>query len=533
MRPVRLVVLLTLVALLAPLASAASAKGELETTMLRLPEGARVTSAGLGLASDPDALPVLELHATGVSIQRIGASIVRNGEPGSQTSISNKVSDIDERGSYQTATLTLAAGEGAQIVALVSDGLGTATLGATDVRGVGAALLASVTSVEDACTPGHAATYCLDAFGTYELAASVADAALAGKTTLLLYGPTLHVVGDSATTDYASGVEGIQSAGPVTQTEEAWVVMVAESVTGTFHGESARIFSAAPTIEATTAQFLSADGAMRIGLKDYRAHGDDVTAAGALIATPGPVAPGDGLSDSDSTVYASSFGARVTGDVQSVDLTGSIAFLDTPAQKAGAAALLALVAGAVAYAWQHVSFGFAALYTRLNKPDILENDVRNHIYDIIRQHPGISAREVHRQSTQSWGTVVYHLRQLERHHLVVSRALGRTRNYYENHGKYKGMEAQLACLQSERALTLARAIVAQPGITQEQLAAVSGFPQPTTSYYVRKLKQAGLCEEQREGRYVKYVPHVDLPRYIQLSESSPTTAAASATGVQA
>jgi predicted transcriptional regulator len=115
----------------------------------------------------------------------------------------------------------------------------------------------------------------------------------------------------------------------------------------------------------------------------------------------------------------------------------------------------------------------------------------------------------------------------------VSRALGRTRNYYENHGKYKGMEAQLACLQSDRARVLARAIVTQPGITQEQLAVAVSFPQPTTSYYVRKLKQAGLIEEQREGRYVRYVPVTDLPRFIQLSESSVTTGGPAGAGVQA
>jgi predicted transcriptional regulator len=115
----------------------------------------------------------------------------------------------------------------------------------------------------------------------------------------------------------------------------------------------------------------------------------------------------------------------------------------------------------------------------------------------------------------------------------VSRSVGRTRNYYENHGKYRGMEVQLACLQSPRARALAHAIVARPGITQEQLAEGSGFPQPTTSYYVRKLKQAGLVEELREGRFARYTAHAELPRFLAISDHAPTLGQAAASGVQA
>lgn len=530
MTPVRLgaVLLLGLVLLASP-ASAAAARGELAAGAAALSSDASLASAGLDVLSVGSAAPALSLELTGVSVQRLGWTSVR---PAGPVSTSYQSGSIDERASFESARVTLEAGEGVQRVSMRALGAATALVPGATVRGVGGALLATTGLDEGDRCPTEYADYCHDVFGVYEVAGDAQKALVGGEIRMLLYGPTLVVESAGERATFASGAVTAQDAVAAAQTEDAWVLLVATGGSGSIEG-ALSLFSAAPTLRASSIVFDNADGALRVGAMEYRAAGDDVSAAGELLLTPGPVSRADDHGLDGQAVYASAFTTRVQGDVESISLRGAPAFLDSPAEKAGAAALLAAAIAGIAYAWQHIGFGVAALYTRLNKPDILDNDVRNRIYDIIRDNPGISAREVHRRSEQSWGTVVYHLRQLERHHLVVSRALGRTRNYYENHGKYRGMEVQLACLQSERALTLARAIVGRPGITQEQLAEVSGFPQPTTSYYVRKLKQAGLVEEQREGRYVKYVPHLDLPRFVALADHQPTVGGASASGVQA
>lgn len=154
------------------------------------------------------------------------------------------------------------------------------------------------------------------------------------------------------------------------------------------------------------------------------------------------------------------------------------------------------------------------LYHRIREPQVLENEVRSNIYGIIRTTPGISARALHRASGQSWGTVVYHLRQLERNHLVKSQRVGRSRNFYENHGKYSGMEREIAVLNAEKSVRLAHAICQAPGISQEALTAQSGLPQSTISYYVRKLKEAELIEERRVGKYATYYPTASLPAVL-------------------
>lgn len=528
MSAVRLVLSLVAAALLvAPSALAASANGELEAATASFPEGAALTSVGLDALSEAAEVPTLTLDADDVAVHRFGSSTVQVG-----SLYSLERSAIDDSQTYGHASISLSQGAGDQIAALRTSGPATAQLLEADMVGIAGALLATAEGGSTCSSTEIVAgvSYCLDVRGVYEVAGS-GVAQLAGDITILLYGPTLELQTPDGPASFASGVRpGENGVGQ----EDAWVVLVAKNVQGTLEGGALKLYSAAPTVTAARAALADAAGVVRVGAREYRASSDDMIATGALVLAPAAVPPtSDNGYGTTGPEYADSFTTRISGDVASINLNAAPAFLDSPAERGILAAIVGLAVAGIAYAWNHITFFAAALYTRLNKPDILDNDVRNRIYDIIRENPGISAREVHRRSEQSWGTVVYHLRQLERHHLVVSRSLGRTRNYYENHGKYRGMEVQLACLQSDRARVLARAIATQPGITQEQLAAASGYPQPTTSYYVRKLKQAGLVEEQREGRYAKYVPHADLPRFIAMSEHAPTTSATAPSGVQA
>lgn len=545
---VRLCLALAAALLLAlPTASAGSAEGRLEAASVHVDGVSSFEAPTLDLVSQGDAIPTFSLQAQRVEVYRIGTSQTRVGGPVPQLGGELNSNEIDESGAFENAVLSLRLGTGAQLVALKTDGPANGQVTDAHVRPVAGVQYARASdagfgagggAVAQRCVEATGASdRCLDAFGVQEVVTSASSVSVTGTLRMLLYGPALDVVANGATTAYASGISSAQATGPVEQTDDAWVIVRAEGVTGTISGDAIAYYTSQPALGAPAATFDGASGAVRVGLREYRAHGESVATTGALtLVFDAPFAGSEyGAQDADgrpTAAYGELLTARVTGDVQTISLQAAPVYADSAGATTGAIAALLAVAGGAAYYWPRLAFGAASLYTRLKKPDILDNDVRNRVYDIIRDNPGISAREVHRRSEQSWGTVVYHLRQLERHHLVVSRALGRTRNYYENHGKYKGMEAQLACLQSDRALALARAIVAQPGITQEALSEVSGFPQPTTSYYVRKLKQAGLVEERREGRYARYLPHADLPRYISISET-PRLGQNASSGVQA
>ena len=527
MPSLRLAALLFVAGLLAiPVAQAADAEGTFRVAgPLALPQGGSVSSTAADLLWNGDGLPTMAMSFDGLVVERWGTSHTVQPNPLGGAPIRLGEEGIDERRTFGAGSLALSVGDGAQLVALNAAGAFVGELADATLLPVGYALLAAPgDGAFDREFGGCAdAQNCIGTASRYETTSQDVEGSFTGAVKMLVRGPTVTVSTSGEDASFSSG-HTVSQVGTATTTDDAWVLVRATGATITFAGGSpATLYLDAPVVTTTQAEMDGATGALDIGLRSYRAVGDTVAAAGDLRLRLAPVPPSL-PSDTSNTAYAAAFTADVAGDVQSINLRAVPLYEDKPTETAGAAMLLATLLGAAWYFGPALKFhGMSALlpmYTRLSKPDILDNEVRNGIYDIIRQNPGISARAVHRMSDQSWGTVVYHLRQLERHNLVVSRTLGRTRNYYENHGKYRGMETQLACLQSDRARALARVVVRAPGITQELLAEQSGFPQPTTSYYVRKLKRAGLVEEHRDGRYAKYTPHVDLERFLEMAESS-------------
>ena len=522
MAPLRILSGLLVLLLAVPLASAAPAEGRLEVEgALRLQGPTAIHAPAADLLWNATAVPTLTLDAASVHVERRGSTHTVQKTPlGPGVQVSS--SPVGETADHEDARVTLRLGEGAQVVALRAVGdaaVDAADLDVTPVQG------AQLFRGSDVSRAGCAATDCLDAFGVYAALSERSAARLEGDVSLYLRGPTLVVASGGAETAYASGLATRQD-GTLTVTENTWIVLTAKGATATLDAPApAQWFAASPRYDAKGLTLDQGTGALEVGARTYRAQRESVDARGTLVVLPETLpAERAPLTDGSAFVPGERFAARVQGDVATINLRAAPVYADAAPEAVGLLALAGALVGGLAYYWPHVAWHAtsAALpfYTRLKKPEILDNDVRNAIYDIIRGSPGISARAVQRESELSWGTVVYHLRQLERHHLVVSRTLGRTRNYYENHGKYKGMEVQLACLQSPRALTLARLVLREPGMTQEALAEASGYPQPTTSYYVRKLKQAGLVEEHREGRYARYLPNAELARFVNLAETS-------------
>jgi len=534
LRLLSVLVFATLVAL--PAAAASPGQGAFDAQgLLEVTGAAQVEADALHLAWNGSAGPSLQLEGSGIHVLRMGHSVTRSDTPVGPVVFTNNP-DVSDKKDYASGTLTLS-GEGGRVL-LQALGASSFAGEAGSFRPVEYALLLNLQAQVNDCHD-LLKDLCAAATSVYELGHAPASANLSGPVRLALRGPTLHVKdaqGQEST--FTSGVS-TGGAGGLT-TEDTWVlVTIDQSAHGVVSGAAPQRAFVGPSIVRVASLALDrASGRLGVGASDYNAADDAVQASGALVLALAPVpAPTGGITQAradPAPVYAGGFHVDISGDVATINLRATPVFVDHPAQTVGGLALALAAVGALAYYWPLVSFHLAALvaplYTRLRQPEILDNDVRNRIYEIIRTNPGISARAVHRESAQSWGTVVYHLRQLERHHLVVSRTLGRTRNYYENHGKYKGMEVQLACLQSDRALSLARIILAQPGVTQELLAAGSGFPQPTTSYYVRKLRKAGLVDEVREGRYVRYQPAEDLARFVALADAP---ADAAVTGVEA
>lgn len=508
--------LLFVLVLALPSAMAAQTEGTLQI------EGALALEGPIHVAADDatlvfKTLPALRITAERVDLERFVR--IETNTPATPL-IGTNGADEPERAQHGRATITITDATDGFVLVMNAATLDARTVGETTLRPVEGVRPFSATPAAhaDGCVTDAP---CHERRGVHELTTTRLDGDLAGDALLYLYGASLRVEDASGITTYHAGERDTQQG---LQHETAFLAVRLTGAAGAFRADQpASTYAEAPRIDANGFRAPIATGTLGAGLKQYHAAQDRLDVRGVLQLAP--LAPAAGsFGRAGAPAYGTTFDLQVQGDVAQINLAAAPVFADSPREAAGLATLLATLLGFIVYYWPVLQFHgtamLAPLYTRLKQPKLLDNDVRNAIYDIIRENPGIAARSVHRRSAQSWGTVVYHLRQLEAHHFIVSRRFGRSRNFYENHGKYKGMEKQLACLRSPRARTLARCIVTTPGLSQEELALAADLAQPTTSYYVRKLAHAGLVVEAREGRYVRYEPTEDLARYLAISEQT-------------
>lgn len=508
--------LLAVLLLMVPAASAAEGEGLLRVEgAATLPQGTLVGAddVALALSAIPD---TLDIRAERAHVERWVYADASTA--GTVPLLSADATQRVEESDHAAVSLVLENAGSAPVVVLEASRLDGAIGGQTGLHPVSGVRLFSVLDEADSneCTTDAP---CVGRHGTYRLTGGELDTTLAGDLHLYLYDVDLVLRDGAGEHRYASGSTDGQT--PV-QKEIAYLKITLTGAVATLATtEAADVYAPQLLLQTGEARFPAATGSLDIGVRTYRAANDDFRAAGSLVLEPRPVEAGRWGADG-APAPAAGFETSVRGDVTAINLAAVPIYQDSPAETAGLLTVLVAGFAALGYFWPTVHFQttalLAPLYSRLKPPKLLDNDVRNGIYQVIRENPGISARGVHRKSDQSWGTVVYHLRQLEAHHLVVSRRFGRARSFYENHGKYKGMERQLAVLRSPRARAVARCILEHPALTQEELSTAAHLAQPTTSYYVRKLVHAELVGQIREGRYVRYQPQGDMARFLDIAE---------------
>jgi predicted transcriptional regulator len=99
----------------------------------------------------------------------------------------------------------------------------------------------------------------------------------------------------------------------------------------------------------------------------------------------------------------------------------------------------------------------------------------------------------------------YHLRMLERHHLVRSERVN-GRRVYVPAGAVQTVQRFVAksVLHRDSRASVARAIAARPGANQLRLAQDTGQHQGAVNWHLRRLVEAGLVTEERTPRECKY-----------------------------
>lgn len=172
--------------------------------------------------------------------------------------------------------------------------------------------------------------------------------------------------------------------------------------------------------------------------------------------------------------------------------------LDAPtlAAATGGAALLACL-------------GFA-LYSRLSRHELLENEHRQNVMDLVRSAPGITLTDVAHRSGLGWGTTVYHLERLQKAGMVASERSGTRRCYFATGSVPREARAGVGTLHDDTARSVATLVLERPGATQSELADALGLSASATSKQVTKLESHGLVRREREWKSVRVHPQPQL-----------------------
>ncbi len=141
------------------------------------------------------------------------------------------------------------------------------------------------------------------------------------------------------------------------------------------------------------------------------------------------------------------------------------------------------------------------LFTRLTKETALEHKRRATLFDMVRETPGITFSGLRKRSELGSGTLLHHLRVLEKQGLVRCVRDGLRSRFYV-HGA--AIDGGPYLNQVQRSLV--KAIRRYPGSTQKQLSSILGLPRQSLHYHSKRMEAIGKIRIRRDGRSRRHYP---------------------------
>ncbi|HWG91060.1 MAG TPA: winged helix-turn-helix transcriptional regulator, partial [Candidatus Thermoplasmatota archaeon] len=172
-----------------------------------------------------------------------------------------------------------------------------------------------------------------------------------------------------------------------------------------------------------------------------------------------------------------------------------------PYALAGAGATGAGLTGLALWRLLKAFGGAAALYSRIARSDILENDARNRLFEQVRSSPGMNVSELAEATGLGWGTTVYHLQRLKATGLVSEKRGGNSKCFFVNGGAVSpAAQRAQAALRHEKAQQIVTFLQANPAASQKEMAAALGLSPALVSFHVKRLVEAGVLSKARAGK---------------------------------
>ncbi len=146
---------------------------------------------------------------------------------------------------------------------------------------------------------------------------------------------------------------------------------------------------------------------------------------------------------------------------------------------------------------------------RLSLEDVLENENRNKIIDLILKEPGIHFNELLRKTEIAAGNLVWHLDILKTYKVVGKKRIGNFIAYFPYYQKNPISNLDLQLSKSKLTLEILEMIEKEPGLWNSVITKHFKVDHKTIQYHVDKLKDLNLINFKSEGRKKKIFPNLE------------------------
>ncbi len=152
---------------------------------------------------------------------------------------------------------------------------------------------------------------------------------------------------------------------------------------------------------------------------------------------------------------------------------------------------------------------------RLSLDDVLENENRNKIIDLILNEPGIHFNELLRKTGLAAGNVVWHLDILITYKVIGKKRIGNFIAYFPYYQKNPISNVDLKLKKSKLTLEILEMIEKKPGMWNNLITKKFKVDHKTIQYHLDKLIDLGLIKFRKEGRKKKIYPNLESDYYNQ------------------
>ena len=150
---------------------------------------------------------------------------------------------------------------------------------------------------------------------------------------------------------------------------------------------------------------------------------------------------------------------------------------------------------------------------RLSLDQVLENENRDKIIDLILKKPGIHFNELLREMDIAAGNLVWHLDILETYKVVGKKRIGNFVAYFPYYQKNPLSNIDLKLQKSKLTLEILEMIEKEPGIWNNFITKRMKVDHKTIQYHINKLIELKLINFRKEGRKKKIYPNFDSEYY--------------------